>query len=171
MSSPKLPVTEKNMKVGKFKKYLQNCGGQILTNTSQWEILRVQTDTGVLILYKNKAGVLNWPPRLRSAWIAYKSGGKLEWKAANHKKTKRVRTPVLVKTVWERDGKKCWYCGCPLTWSTTTLEHILNICHGGSNHLANLTVACGTCNQKARNMCITDKVKLRERLKVTGGSS
>lgn len=162
MSSPKLPVTERNMKVGKFKKYLQNCGGQILTSTNQYEVIRVQTDSGVLILYKNKAGILNWPPRLRSAWAAYKSGGKLEWKAAIIKKCRRKRSDVVLKTLFERDGKKCWYCKGKLNLSTATIEHLLNICHGGNNRIENLTVACNPCNQRAKNLHITGKVALRE---------
>jgi len=162
--SPALPTSTKGLKIGKFKKFLQNCGGQILAETNDYEVLRVQTDTGVLILYKNKSGALNWPPRLRSAYAAYKSGGKVEWRAARKSSVKRKRNPVIIQTLWKRDGKQCWYCGCGLTHSNTTLEHLLNICHGGSNHLSNMTVACAQCNQQARNMCITDKVKLRERL-------
>lgn len=164
MRSPELPKTVRNLKVGKFKKFLQNCGGQLLIETNEYEIIRVQTSTGVLILYKNKSGFLNWPPELRKAWESYKSGGKIEWRAADKPKMNRKRGVVLIKTLWKRDGKRCWYCGKPLTLSTTTIEHLLSVTHGGNNHLSNLAVADEECNQRAKNMSIPEKVKLRERL-------
>lgn len=165
-TAQKLPETEKALKLNKFRKFIRHCGGQILTNTNEYELLRVQTDTGVLILYKNKSGTLNWPEQLKEAYAAYRSGGEIPWRAAPKATLNRKRTPVLIKTLFERDGCQCWYCGAALTVNTATIEHLLNVCHGGSNHLSNLTIACGYCNNQAKNLCIVQKVALRGRLRL-----
>lgn len=137
-----------------------------MAETNEYELVRVKTEDGVLILYKNKIGTLNWPEELRKAYFAYKSGGKLNWRAAAKVKTRRTRSNVIIKTLWDRDGKGCWYCGIELSYDTSTIEHLFNVSHGGTNHIANLAVACNYCNQRAKNMCVTYKVKLRERLRV-----
>ena len=159
-----LPRYVDNLPVGKFKKFLVNCGGQLLHETSEYEVIRLQTDKGVEILYRKQSGLLTWPKELVKAYMAYKSGGKVKWRASTKKKVSRKRGYVILQTIFKRDGKKCWFCDQPLTLETATVEHLLNVSNGGNNHLNNLTVACSPCNQKARNMCITAKVALREKI-------
>lgn len=64
--------------------------------------------------------------------------------------------------VWERDGKKCFYCGTPLTLEEATHEHILAKAHGGTNHDYNCTVACKPCNTFVGSLPVVDKIKHRE---------
>ncbi len=156
-----LPRYADSLPVGKFKKFLVNCGGQLLHETNEYEVIRVQTDKGVEILYKQKSGLLTWPKELVSAYMAYKSGGKVRWRGSRRRKVNRKRGPVLLQTLFQRDGKQCWFCTKPLTAQDATIEHLLNVSNGGNNHVNNLTVACSPCNQKARNMCITEKVGLK----------
>ena len=93
--------------------------------------------------------------------MAYKSGGKIRWRATRKKKVNRKRGTVLVQTLFARDGEQCWFCQRLLTFENATIEHLLNVSNGGNNHINNLTVACNACNQRARNMGITAKVELR----------
>ena len=160
-----LPRYVDNLPVGKFKKFLVNCGGQLLHETNDYEVIRLQCEKTVEILYRKQSGLLTWPKELVSAYMAYKSGGKVKWRATRKKKVNRKRGPVLLQTLFHRDGKQCWYCGKPLTPETATIEHLLNVSNGGNNHVNNLAVACSPCNQKARNMSITEKVILRQRLR------
>lgn len=159
-----LPRYVDNLPVGKFKKFLVNAGGQLLHETTEYEVIRLQCDKGVEILYRKKSGLLTWPKELVSAYLAYKSGGTLRWRASRKKRVSRKRGTVLLKTLFARDGEECWFCTKPLTLETATIEHLLNICNGGNNHINNQTIACSPCNQKASNMGITDKVKLREKI-------
>ena len=162
-----LPRYADNLAVGKFKKFLINCGGQILHETNEYEVIRCQTDKGVQILYRKQSGLLTWPDELVKAWMAYKSGGKIKWRAMRKRKVNRKRGQPLVETLRHRDGDVCWFCGGE--FGTTdklreTIEHLLNISNGGNNHINNLVLAHNVCNQKARNMSIAEKVLLREKL-------
>jgi len=139
-------------------------GGQLLYETNEYEVIRVQTDKGVEVLYKKASGQLTWPKELVKAYMAYKSGGKVKWRASTKRKVNRKRGPVLLQTLFKRDGKACWFCTKPLTAMDATIEHLLNVSNGGNNHINNLTIACSPCNQTARNMCITDKVILKAKL-------
>ena len=48
-------------------------------------------------------------------------------------------TPVIL----ERDGALCRYCG---SVDDLTIDHVTPLARGGSNDLANLVVACRSCN-------------------------
>jgi hypothetical protein len=159
-----LPRYVESLPVGKFKKFLVNCGGQLLHETNEYEVIRLQCDAGVEILYRKQSGLLTWPHELVKAYMAYRSGGRVQWRATRRKKVNRKRGPVLLQTLFKRDGKRCWYCDKPLIVATATIEHLLNVSNGGNNHINNLAVACSPCNQKARNMGITLKVVLREKI-------
>lgn len=162
-----LPQYVDSLPVSKFKKFLVNAGGQLMHETSEYEVIRLQCEKSVEILYRKQSGRLTWPNELINAYIAYKSGGKVRWRATRKKKVNRKRGPVLLQTLFARDGHICWFCGKPLSVEKATIEHLLNVSNGGNNHINNLTVADEKCNQKARNMCITEKVILRERLRST----
>lgn len=159
-----LPRYVDSLPVSKFKKFLVNCGGQLMHETNEYEVLRVQCDSGVEILYRKQSGLLTWSPELVKAYMAYRSGGRTRWRATRKKKVNRKRGTVLVRTLFERDGEQCWFCNRLLTFENATIEHLLNVCNGGNNHINNLTVACSACNQRARNMGITAKVLLREKI-------
>jgi hypothetical protein len=159
-----LPRYVDSLPVSKFKKFIVNCGGQLMHETNEYEVMRVQCDSGVEILYRKQSGLLNWPKELVKAYMAYKSGGKVRWRATRKRKVNRKRGTVLVQTLFARDGEQCWFCQGLLTFKTATIEHLLNVSNGGNNHINNLTVACNACNQRARNMGITDKVVLRDKI-------
>ncbi len=159
-----LPRYVDNLPVGKFKKFLVNCGGQLLHETNEYEVIRLQCDGGVEILYRKQSGLLTWSKELVKAYMAYRSGGRVKWRATRKKKVNRKRGPVLLQTLFQRDGKRCWFCIKPLDAESATIEHLLNVSNGGNNHINNLAVACSPCNQKARNMGITHKVVLRDKI-------
>ena len=164
-----LPRYVDNLPVGKFKKFLVNCGGQLLHETNEYEVIRVQCNKGVEILYRKQSGLLTWSDELIKAYIAYKSGGKVKWRASKKRKVNRKRGPVVVQTLMKRDGEECWFCGKPMDVDSATIEHLLNISNGGNNHINNLVLAHEKCNQQARNYGIAEKVRLRERLRYGDG--
>lgn len=49
----------------------------------------------------------------------------------------------LTEQVFEEQGRTCLYCAAA---PATTVDHVVPIIRGGSNHLANLVPACKSCN-------------------------
>lgn len=60
--------------------------------------------------------------------------------------------PALAKTIRERDGDECRYCGRLVNWRNRrgddggTYDHIVPIVAGGSDAAENLVVCCRACN-------------------------
>ena len=54
--------------------------------------------------------------------------------------------PVLRDQLFERDGRRCRYCGEVVSTETATLDHIVPRSKGGTNHAENLATACLSCN-------------------------
>ena len=51
-----LPRYVDNLPVSKFKKFLVNCGGQLLHETNEYEVVRLQCEKTVEILYRKLSG-------------------------------------------------------------------------------------------------------------------
>lgn len=47
-----------------------------------------------------------------------------------------------------RRGSTCYWCGKVLEWSTATIEHMIPLSRGGSNHISNCRLACKKCNEE-----------------------
>lgn len=61
------------------------------------------------------------------------------------KRLKKISTlNKLRKTVYDRDGNRCAYCGCR---KQLTLDHKKPLSKGGTNSLDNLQTLCSPCNQ------------------------
>lgn len=43
---------------------------------------------------------------------------------------------------------KCHYCKCQLWEATATIEHVIPLSRGGSNHRSNKVAACRPCNEE-----------------------
>jgi len=54
---------------------------------------------------------------------------------------RRKRAQMLKKGI-----TKCYWCKCPLTLDTSTIEHIIPLVRGGLEHSNNRTLACEDCN-------------------------
>jgi 5-methylcytosine-specific restriction endonuclease McrA len=60
------------------------------------------------------------------------------------------------RNVWIRDGKKCAYCGTPLIYEQSTLDHVISTYKGGKDKWDNLVIACKKCNNKKGNKYLQD---------------
>jgi HNH endonuclease len=71
----------------------------------------------------------------------------------------RNRQKRIKEYVINRDGMICCYCDFPLTKEQITLEHIVPDSHRGTFNTTNLTISCGTCNNKRGNKPFFDYCK------------
>jgi 5-methylcytosine-specific restriction endonuclease McrA len=66
----------------------------------------------------------------------------------------RIRRDATVIALADRDGDRCWYCGCTFDdredggSRTLTLDHVAPVAGGGTSSLDNLRLSCRTCNQR-----------------------
>jgi 5-methylcytosine-specific restriction endonuclease McrA len=57
--------------------------------------------------------------------------------------------PIKRELIYKRDGHTCVYCGRDLSRRMyRTLDHLIPVCRGGSNHSSNLVTCCLFCNTK-----------------------
>jgi len=53
-------------------------------------------------------------------------------------------------------GYTCRYCGVDLTAETSTKDHVIPICQGGTDWIANIVPACSCCNSKKGTKTLTE---------------
>lgn len=158
-----LPVTERELRLQKlrpFKSWLVDHGAELLQTTNEWELVRFKSSAGIAIIYKKKNGFLTYTSLAREAMIAFLAGK--PW-TGTQKYNRRV-LPVKARTVLERDGEECFYCGGEIG-DSFSIEHLVSICHGGPNHVSNLFPAHIECNRKAGNRSAPEKIRLRDEMR------
>ena len=144
-----------------FQRWIVANGGEVLPTTSQWEVIRYTLpEDGVCVVYVNKAGKQRWIGATAEHRQLFDAGKP----ARVHKRptgadAKRTLRQALV----ERDGDWCWYCQMGGGATDLTLEHILSIKHGGSNHIGNLALACVPCNTEVGSKPVVEKVAFHAR--------
>lgn len=73
----------------------------------------------------------------------------------------------LAKKLWlyEQQKGKCFYCGNDFTVHQMTFEHLTRKRDGGTNHISNLALACGFCNQyrELENASLKARVRFLKR--------
>lgn len=64
----------------------------------------------------------------------------------------RIRRDAIVIALADRDGDRCWYCGCAFDDRANggsrmlTLDHVEPTAGGGASSVDNLRLSCRTCN-------------------------
>jgi 5-methylcytosine-specific restriction endonuclease McrA len=72
--------------------------------------------------------------------------------------THQIRRDAIVIALAERDGDRCWYCGCTFDpredggGRTLTVDHVEPLAAGGLSSLENLRLCCSTCNRRKGQM-------------------
>ena len=139
--------------------FLELGGAEILPITNPYELARFKTVNGTCVIYQNKKGNFAYSNEHAKVAAQHFLTGK-PWSA--DKKHHRVQRLTVEAKLLERDGNCCFYCGVEFSEAIPpTLEHILSVTHGGTNHIANLCLCCEPCNVAAGNLPIVDKIKLR----------
>lgn len=145
--------------------FLAAAGAEIIEPTSEWEMVRFRAKGQTAVIYRSSKGHVRYSNEVaREAYQAWM--GKKSFVATV--KVKRVKRAPQIDALVKRDGTGCFFCAVELTDDTMTLEHLVPICHGGNNHISNLTLACEPCNTRAGNLGVVEKVRLREQIRAGG---
>lgn len=147
-----------------FSRWLEERGAVIEPATSEWEVLRFRTASGVMVIYRNGKGRETWPEEASRLRDAFLSGATENLSPA---RSARTRLRGKIADLIRRDGPDCWF-GCGVVFSgpdddRITIEHLCPHAYGGPNHAANLCLSCEPCNAEAGNMHVVSKVALRDR--------
>lgn len=142
-----------------FKKQLQAVGGEVLSPTNPYEVLRFRTKFGVGVVYQNSRGKETWNREALAArdHILSKGGGSI----APVPVRKGKRRPGDVGALLARDGEECFFCIQPLD-GRISIEHLVPRGHGGPNHISNKFLAHPRCNNDAGHLSAPEKIRIRE---------
>ena len=137
-----------------FKAWLEQCGAEMLAPTNEYEVLRFKHNGQTGVIYKNKQGRLTTVGGADKVWAAFVSGA--SWSGTD--KQKRVKISLHIKTIIERDGDLCFFCGFKFG-DDATVDHLVPLAHGGPNHISNFVLMHSECN--AHCGCMTAMEKIR----------
>lgn len=59
--------------------------------------------------------------------------------------------PFNRRNIYIRDGGICQFCGCRVSLSKFTFDHVFPQSRGGETTWENIVCACGKCNRRKRN--------------------
>ena len=145
-----------------FKAWIAANGGEVLTTTNPYEVVRFRTNQGVCVIYRNALGA--WTSftgaQCQDAWTAFQKGIALR---LNEPTARRRKASIVVRSLIERDGPLCFYCDAIFSDDLPpTVEHLVSITHRGPDHIANKFLACGACNAEAGHRSASEKIRLRD---------
>jgi 5-methylcytosine-specific restriction endonuclease McrA len=120
---------------------------------------------GTHVIYRKENNQLTWPDELVKAYKGFTGG---QWSAGTQTRRRTRSVSPVIRTVMDRDGCECFYCGLILDGSTATLEHFVALAHGGPNHISNYVLACKKHNLEAGHLSAAEKVKMRDRIRESG---
>ncbi|OAG75952.1 HNH endonuclease [Acetobacter malorum] len=148
-------------KLEQFAAFLKARGSQVLAVTNEYEVMRFTgADGSPCVIYQKGNSQLTWQPCALEAYTAFAKNKK--WRAGE--KTKRsagaAKRMNRLKTLAERDGSGCFFCGSVQPLEEMTIEHFVPVSSGGPNHISNMAIACCGCNREAGHLSVTEKLKL-----------
>jgi len=150
--------------LGAFTEWVQAKGGEILSPTNEWEILRYQTsENHVGIIWQNKKGLHTFSERVKSDYPVFVREAGL----APTEKTERLLGAVKRKQksrLLDRDGATCCYCG-QFFDDPPTIEHFHSIAGHGNNHDDNCALACQPCNLVMGSLPVVTKIHRRDQIR------
>jgi len=157
-------MTAKNeaIELQRFKDWIVARGAELLAPTNPYEIVRYRNNGATAIIYENKKGRRSFTGGSESAWAAFKEGKDFRFAKRTTSQGGRKRA-VIVRTLIERDGARCFYCMDPFSDELPpTKEHLVARTAGGPDHIANLFLSCGPCNCEVGHRSAAEKIKFRD---------
>ena len=109
--------------------------------------------TAITMLYKGVVDVIaSYDEEVCSPSVTWKLPAVLRLRRVTPNKKTRIR--YSRRSVYQRDGFRCQYCGDRLREADLTTDHVLPRCRGGTTTFTNIVTACKPCNlRKDRQSC------------------
>ncbi len=154
-------MTPKKDRFAKFKEWIVARGAELMVPTNEWEAVRFRGGGTTSIIYTSRSGNVTFTGEARAAWEAFEAGN------ISFRLTPRIRrtsrASVVVRTILERDGPRCFYCAEEFSDEIKpTKEHLVPITAGGPDHLGNLFLSCEPCNRDVGHRSAAEKVRYRD---------
>ena len=113
-------------------------------------ISAVQWKEAIMYMYHDKCSVLEW----YDDWMVRSPSWETKVPAvimlkSYLRRTKEVR--FSKNNLYLRDMYSCLYCGCNVTKSEATMDHVIPVSRGGKTSWNNIVTACGPCNHSKGN--------------------
>jgi len=144
----------------KFEQFLIDRGGEVLAPTSEWELVRFRANNLTAVIYTKANGRITFYGGSKEAWEAFIK--QRSWTAGNKTRRKKGGQSVVIQSLIRRDGRACFYCGRDVADEDASVEHVVPLNAGGTDHMANKVLADKRCNSEAGHLSVIQKVKLRE---------
>jgi len=121
--------------------------GTLLLNSSFEPIKVISWQKAITLLFLEKVEIVDSYDRdVRSVSIALKMPAVV--RLLRYVKLKRRKPPLTRLNLLARDGFHCQYCKCGLSYSDSTMDHIVPRSQGGETTWFNVVSACHHCNRK-----------------------
>jgi len=136
----------------------------LVLNSAYMPIDRVPWFEALVACYTGRAEVVSTYPDqcVRSACETFEMPSVIRFLGRAVFKKRRVR--FNRHNVWLRDRAACQYCGCKLTKTEFTYDHVIPQSRGGKTTWANIVCACMACNlKKANKTPVEAKMRLRKK--------
>ena len=152
-----------------FKVWLSKAGAEVLQPTNMWEVARFRDGSDTSIIYKNARDGVTFTGTSLAAWNAFKSGRPWRADVPRVKRKNGKARAQFVLTIRERDGDECFFCARPVSEDEESVEHLIEVTNGGTNHLSNLCLAHTKCNQDAAGLSLAEKIKAYSAARASSG--
>lgn len=140
------------MEIDKFKNWLINNGCEIEPPTNPYELIRWKgAEVGVLYTSGKFSG-----PYATNAVFCFHSGKK--WNGGIVRVGRKTYVKQKIKLL-ARDGTRCFLCNDELG-EDITVDHLIPLVAGGTNHLSNMALMHEKCNYACGNKPLIEKVKM-----------
>lgn len=160
--------------IADFKLWVVARGAELLQPTNIYELVRFRADGVTSVIYRNDRNEKHtFTGAASTAWSAFiRRETNFRLTAVEPKPTlSRAERDVIIRTIIERDGPRCFYCDAPLAAGPNrTREHLVARTHGGPEHISNQFIACRSCNAEADHLSAPEKIRLRDRKRRGRGS-
>lgn len=157
-------------KIEKFKTWLTARGAEVLQPTNEWEIVRFRAHGMISIIYAKKNGSTTFTGIAQTAWVEFESGASAM--RFSQREPRQHRLDVIVRTLVERDGPNCFYCGAELGDDLRpTKEHLVARTAGGPDHISNIFLSCLPCNREVGHMSAPEKIRFRDQKRRGAGTT
>lgn len=148
-----------NKTLDRFTSFIKARGGEVLTPSSEWEVMRFRAGEYRGIVYVNSRELITLYGAAVLAYEAFKNNS--QWSALPRVKKESAPRRHRIKTLLLRDGGDCFLCGKTLEHDIS-IEHLVPLASRGPDHLANLALMHRQCNTKCGHLSLMEKIKLRD---------